>query len=146
MRELTKDQTVDWRAIAKSVIVFIQTKTEVKDLIPLLQKDMSHMLDQAVVVRVSNLPMNALIEIEMLADAGEKHGNRILTCSQFFADSPEKISTDANTFGEIFYVHGKVDRTKLPKSGASAIPVAEIISLQDPEQEVQVCSRHYEFW
>ena len=57
--------------------------------------------------------MNALIEIEMFADGGEKHGNRKLTCSQELIESPDQISATPNPFGELFYVTGEVDKSAL---------------------------------
>jgi len=62
------------------VVVFVQKETELFDLLPLLREDLDHILDSSVVVRVDNLPMNSLIEIEIITDGGIRYGDKKLQC------------------------------------------------------------------
>lgn len=42
-------------------------------------KDFEGLQEQSVVVRVEKLPMNALIEVELFGEAGDKFGTRALS-------------------------------------------------------------------
>lgn len=64
--------TAHWRDLAKSVIIYISQEASTDALIKVLEEDMQSvkpLLEKSIIIRVSKLPMNALIEIEMICDS-----------------------------------------------------------------------------
>jgi enamine deaminase RidA (YjgF/YER057c/UK114 family) len=57
--------------VAKSVIVFISDNADVAAVLLDLQKDLAFLKHASVVVRVPVLPLNSLIEMELMAENNE---------------------------------------------------------------------------
>ena len=66
LREATKSQSVVWQQLARSCIIYITERAETDKLLPILQKELEFLPEGSVVVRVPCLPMNCLIEMELL--------------------------------------------------------------------------------
>ena len=72
LREMLHTNAVHWRDIATSVIIYISQEATVDALIKAVQEDtlsVPHLLHKSIIIRVSALPMNALIEMEMVCDS-----------------------------------------------------------------------------
>ena len=54
--------------VAKSAIIYVNDIAPLKNLIPLLQKDFGYLPEASLLVRISKLPMNSLVEIEVVSD------------------------------------------------------------------------------
>lgn len=67
MRETTGNSEIIWQQVAKSAVVFISGDANIENIMPILQNDFAF-LPASVVVRVPKLPMNALVEVEILAN------------------------------------------------------------------------------
>jgi len=89
-----QDKSVTWKHLARSVIVFVSKDARLESLIPQIKQDLGPLAQQSVVIRVDTLPMNALVEIEMICDAGPKHGNRLLTARQEYSDNLDSFTKD----------------------------------------------------
>jgi diphthine-ammonia ligase len=76
LREQLQDQSLTFKHVTQSAIVFISRQTDLSKLLPLLQHDLKDIGDKSVVVRVEMLPMNSLVEVEVICDAGPEHGKR----------------------------------------------------------------------
>lgn len=67
LSEILKDPSASWQSLkTRSAIIYVPEHAEIDELIPILQKDFSFVQFTTVLVRVSKLPMNCLIEIELL--------------------------------------------------------------------------------
>ena len=99
-----------WQNVAKSTIVYISANANLEEVLPLLQKDLGFLPNGSIVLRVPNLPLGSLIEIELLAENQESTTVN-LGCQQFTYSSDqlmnylENVQT-SNKYGEIFYKHG----------------------------------------
>ena len=63
-------------------MIFISKDANLNEVLPLLQKDLDYLPDGAVVLRVVNLPLGSLIEVELLAEI-EEDPKTELVCKQF---------------------------------------------------------------
>ena len=52
--------------MTKSAIIFLSKDSILDELLPLLQQDFAFIRESTVIVRVEKLPMNCLIEIELM--------------------------------------------------------------------------------
>ena len=111
--------------MTKSAIIFISKDSVLDDLLPILQKDFEFIQDSTVIIRVEKLPMNCLIEIELIMSKKDAK------CQQAF----DSIS-ETNSYGELFSTAPLSIASK-----ASAIPVNEIIKLDG--SKVGIVERFY---
>jgi len=126
--------------VSKSAIIYVNDIALLDDLMPLLQKDFGYLPEASLLVRISKLPMNSLIEMELVSDDSTVktiENPQGLACRQKFysADQLEAFDkeTEVNTQGEVFYVHGKVDVASLRSNarfqGAVFVPVLELVNI-----------------
>lgn len=71
VREATTNPNCVFQNVAKSVIVFISDNADVAAVLLDLQKDLAFLKHASVVVRVPVLPLNSLIEMELMAENNE---------------------------------------------------------------------------
>lgn len=126
IRKACGNNSLFWQNLAKSAIIYITERADLTELLPLLQKDFIFLPEATVVVRVPVLPMNCLIEIELLCES--KLNGNTLSCSQVFGGELKM----QNDFGEIFYTGAKPQ----VNSHASAVPVLEIMDIRDPTKKL----------
>lgn len=83
IKEATQQKDLIWQQVAKSAIVYVSAKTNVEALLPILKEEMAFLEHAAVLVRMPCLPMNCLIEIELLCDVTDPgSGDKTIGCIQ----------------------------------------------------------------
>lgn len=119
----------NWLDVAKSLIIYISKDAKTSGLVEAIRKDLEpahrHLMQKSVIVRVSRLPMDAMIEIEVVCDSAKVkpfEKNYIIDVEkQGFYDSAGtymsyKIDgSRTNNFGEVFYVHGAISKEDILK-------------------------------
>ena len=90
-------------------------------MLPFLRKDFAFISQGVIVVRVPKLPMNSLIEIELIGDNkinvdddGSLLKPQPVSCKQktYTSDTMKlfKKENQKNMHGEVFYVSSKIDK------------------------------------
>ena len=154
IKEATQQKDLIWQQVAKSAIVYVSAKTNVEQLLPVLKEEMAFLEHTAILVRMPCLPMNCLIEIELLCDVTDPgSGDKTISCIQNTIPAgkvDDFLSTQStNHYGEIFYVADKVLKKDLQSSvhgseKASAIPCLEIIDISQPTgPQISIVERKY---
>ena len=105
------------------------------------------------------MPMNCMIEIEMICDSihveNEPEDNYMvelagqdfyITSETYVAKQRMGVKKDKNRWGEIFYVRNCIEKSDLDhKQNATCVPVNEIIDVNAPWKKIQMCERTYKF-
>ena len=124
LREILQNTTTKWQDIAKSVIVYVSQDASIDELLKIVGSDLKQskngLLQRSVLVRVSQLPMNALVEVEMICDsisvkAHERNYVIDLAKHNFYdtAQSFQSRNVLDNKFGEVFYVQNLVQKSEI---------------------------------
>ena len=98
-----------WRQVAISAVIYVSEATKVEYLLLLLQKDFEQILDTSVIVRIPKLPVNCLIEIELICDENMGVNNKS-KCIQNFHMDASTIDPVPNHAGDVFYNCNKVTK------------------------------------
>jgi hypothetical protein len=105
----TTSEGFSWRQVAISAVIYVSEATKVEYLLLLLQKDFAQILDTSVIVRIPKLPVNCLIEIELICDEGMGVNNKS-KCIQNFHTDASTIAPVPNHAGDVFYNCNKVTK------------------------------------
>lgn len=68
LRLESSNEHLIWQQVTKSAIIYISGDANIDLLLPYLRKDFSFLSQACIVLRVPKLPMNSLIEIELVGD------------------------------------------------------------------------------
>ena len=69
LRKSLSSHHVIWQQVTKSALIFIAAYTDISLLMPHLKRNFGFIAAHTVVLRVAKLPMNCLVEVELLGDS-----------------------------------------------------------------------------